>query len=214
MLKDKSFLFIVLDQLISVRIHDYDDTLINIQPYFKFYKRQELIITLAASIALATVMNCWGETDLSSHRLRKVWSEPDLLFDISTPSSRVRTFHPSSPFPNLFESEADNNSCMQLSLAKCTYLLNESSLMDLHRHSKESNNMKKTNSPIRIVIGNRIKGSNGSKSTHQDRLQGAGLFILGFRIGLQASFYSKIINKGRVYVYTYIYDEERRLKIG
>lgn len=74
--------------------------------------------------------------------------------------------------------------------------------------------MKKTNSPIRIVIGNRIKASNGWKSTHQDRLQGAGLFILGFRIGLQASFYSKIINKGRVYVYTYIYDEERRLKIG
>lgn len=58
MLKDKSFLFIVLDQLISVRIHDYDDTLINIYPYFRFYKRQDLIITLAASIALATVMNC------------------------------------------------------------------------------------------------------------------------------------------------------------
>lgn len=83
-------------------------------------------------MALATVINCWGETDLSSHRLRKVCSEPDRLLEISTPLSRVRTFHPSQPMlPNLFESEADNNSCMQFSLAKWTYLLNESSLIDL-----------------------------------------------------------------------------------
>ena len=81
-------------------------------------------------MALATVMNCWGETDLSSQRLRKVWNDPDLRFEISTPLSRsVRIFHPSLP---TLESEADSNSCMQLSLAKCTYLLRESSLMDLY----------------------------------------------------------------------------------
>jgi hypothetical protein len=94
-------------------------------------------------MALATVMNCWGETDLSSQRLRKVWNDPDLRFDISTPLSRsVRIFHPSLPtLPNLFESEADSNSCMQLSLAKCTYLLSESSLMDLHTCKTQNENL-------------------------------------------------------------------------
>lgn len=100
--------------------------------------------TLAASMALATVMNCCGETDLSSQRLRKMWRDPDLRFDISTPLLRVWIFHPwissllhvdgidDDELPNLlFESEADNNSCMQLSLANWTYLLRESSLMDL-----------------------------------------------------------------------------------
>lgn len=81
-------------------------------------------------MALATVMNCWGETALRTQRLRNVWSESDLRFDISTPFSRVSTFHPSLPFP-LFVTEAANNSCMQLSLANCTYLLRESSLIDL-----------------------------------------------------------------------------------
>lgn len=89
--------------------------------------------TLAASMAFATVINCSVDTDLSNHRLLKAWKDPDpdLRFDISTPSSKASTFHPSFPFPALLESEADNSSCMQLSLAKKTNLLNESSLIDL-----------------------------------------------------------------------------------
>lgn len=105
-----------------------------------------LRFTFAASMALATVMNCWGERDRRSHRLRKVWSDPDLRFEISTPFSRARTFHPSQfPLP-LFESDADNSSCMQLSLANRTYLLSESSLIDLiliHFTNQQFNNQNK-----------------------------------------------------------------------
>lgn len=97
---------------------------------------EKWLMTLAASMALATVMNCWGETDFSNHRLRKVWNDPDLRLDISTPLSRpLITFHPSFSllFPTLLllQSEAESNSCTQFSLANCTYLLSESSLIDL-----------------------------------------------------------------------------------
>lgn len=85
-------------------------------------------------MALATVMNCCGETDVSNQRLRKVSKEPDRRFDISTPLSYASNFHPSFSFPTLLQSEADKSSCMQLSLAKWTYLLNESSLIDLFIH--------------------------------------------------------------------------------
>lgn len=194
-LKDKSFLFIVLDQNPThhIFVKNYNDSLNNIYQLYDFmilfsmYQNllsPQVLITLAASIALATVMNCCGETDLSSHRLRKVWSEPDLLFDISTPLSRVRIFHPSFPFPNLLESEADNSSCMQFSLAKCTYLLNESSLIDL-----------KTNSPIRKVKWNGINRSKGERNIYQDLLQGVGLFISGFKIVYRVCFLLQEMNR-------------------
>lgn len=79
-------------------------------------------------------MNCSGETDGITQRLRNVCSDPDLRFEISTPLSTATTFHPSladvqlSP---LLGSDADSSSWMQFSLAWNTYLLNESSLIDL-----------------------------------------------------------------------------------
>jgi hypothetical protein len=92
--------------------------------------------TLAASMALATVINCCSETDWRSHLLLKTCRAPDRLFDISTPFSNANIFHPSSPISRL-ESEADRSSCMQLSLAYDTYLRRESSLivllMDKHK---------------------------------------------------------------------------------
>lgn len=143
--KDKSFLFNMLDGnliLLTLLFKAYLffcfhflfllHTLTSLRKcHFIFcHFMRNLTFTFAASMALATVMNCWGETDLRIQRLRNVWSEPDLRFDISTPLSRVRIFHPSLSFP-LFVSEAANNSCIQLSLANCTYLLRESSLIDL-----------------------------------------------------------------------------------
>lgn len=98
----------------------------------------QLKLTFAASMALATVMNCWGDTDVSNHRLRKMCSEPDLRFDISTPSSSARTFHASLVSARLW-SEAESNSCIQFSLAKYTYLLKESSLMDLQTPPQKQN---------------------------------------------------------------------------
>lgn len=78
-------------------------------------------------------MNCSGETDSSTHLLRKVCSDPDLRFDISTPLVVPRTFQPSFPLTVLFDTEADSSSWIQFSLANCTYLFNDSSLIDLSR---------------------------------------------------------------------------------
>lgn len=121
-------------------------------------------------------MNCWGETDLSSQRLRKMWRDPDLRFDISTPLSRVRIFHPSLAFPNLFESEADNNSCIQLSLANWTYLLRESSLMDLSGAKRKCKKWDKYFDFAKVSFNK--DGYIKREGIYQDWLQAAGLLFI------------------------------------
>lgn len=120
----------------------------------RIWRKQENRHAFAASIALATVMNCCGETEVSNQRLRKVSKEPDRRFDISTPLSNASNFHPSFSFPTLLQSEADKSSCMQFSLAKWTYLLNESSLIDLYNHKAIITNQNKTWLCSRLSIMN------------------------------------------------------------
>ena len=163
--RDKSFLFNFLNRnpttavlyivkMVKISLLEYlcGSGLASLIMLIIFTVGRNMGFTFAASMALATVMNCSGETDLSSQWLRKVWSDPDLRFDISTPLSSVRTFHPSLLFPTRVVSEADNSSCIQLSLAKYTYLLRESSLMDLQKPKGRKQWKPDSENTIRNVI--------------------------------------------------------------